>query len=88
MSPTTHPTRPQPSETFSPSPSIEASDAIDASDALMISLASQRIVIVRRDERPSVRSAEQLCRPAAALRPGERVYYKGRPDRVRAMRVY
>ncbi|WP_182869167.1 hypothetical protein [Stieleria mannarensis] len=82
MSPATHPPRPQPSETLPATPSIEASDA------LMISLASQRIVIVRRDERPSVRSAEQLCRPATALRPGERVYYKGRPDTVRAMRVY
>ena len=54
----------------------------------MISLESQRVVIVRRDGRIRVWSAERICRPVRELRPGESVYYNGRPDTVRAMAIY
>ena len=65
-----------------PSPSIERCDA------LIVSLTSQRFVIVRRGDKIRLWSAEQLCRPIRTLRPGERVYYTGRPDTVRALSVY
>ncbi|MCA9137234.1 MAG: hypothetical protein KDB00_10755 [Planctomycetales bacterium] len=54
----------------------------------MISLASQRFVIVRRNEKIRIWSAEQICRPVRDLRPGEQVYYNGNRDTVRALAVY
>lgn len=61
---------------------------IENCDALMISLTSQRFVIVRRDGPIRIWSAEQICRPLRNLRPGEPVYYNGRRETVRALAVY
>ncbi len=63
-------------------------DDLQNCDALLISLASKRLVIVRRDGKIPIWSAEKVCRPVREIRPGERVYYKGRPDQVRAITVY
>ncbi|MDV6032938.1 MAG: hypothetical protein F9B45_23200 [Phycisphaera sp. RhM] len=84
MTATTEPTelRPLPQSHQTPSPSIESCDA------LIVSLTSQRFVIVRRGDKIRLWSAEQLCRPIRALRPGEGVYHNGRIDTVRALTVY
>ena len=65
-----------------PSPSIENCDA------LIFSLASRRIVIVRRDGPIRIWSAQQLCRPIRELTLGEAVFYNGHRDTVRAMSIY
>ncbi|WP_372895463.1 hypothetical protein [Stieleria sp.] len=84
MTATTEPTelRPPPQ-----SPPI-ASPSIEHCDALIVSLTSQRFVIVRRGDKIRLWSAEQICRPIRLLRPGERVYYNGRLETVRALTVY
>ena len=67
---------------------VPASPSLETCDALLISLRSQRFVVVRRGGRIPICSAERVCRPLRELRPGERVFYKGQPDQVRAMAVY
>lgn len=57
-------------------------------DALIIALQSRRVAIVRRDQKIPIWSAEQICRPVRSLSAGERVYYKGEPDVVRAITTY
>ncbi|QDV40518.1 hypothetical protein Enr13x_03240 [Stieleria neptunia] len=84
MTATTEPTEPR---THSRRPATP-SPTIANCDALIVSLASQRFVIVRRGDPIRIWSAEQLCRPIRTLRPGERVYYNGRADTVRAITVY
>ena len=65
-----------------------ADDPLETCDALIIALDSQRIVILRRDEKIPMWSAEQICRPIRQMRRGEPVYYKGKRDVVRAIAVY
>lgn len=84
MTATTEPTQ---LRTEPPSPPT-APPSIERCDALIVSLTSQRFVIVRRGDKIRLWSAEQLCRPIRALRPGERVYHNGRIDTVRALTVY
>ena len=67
---------------------MKTSPTIETCDALMIALDSQRLVIVRRDDKIRIWSAEQLCRPVRQLPPGDRVYYNGGLDKVRALAVY
>ena len=69
-------------EPLPPSPSLETCDAV------LIALASRRFVIVRRDGKIPLWSAERLCRPIRELRRGECVYYKGNRDTVEALAVY
>lgn len=76
------------SRTTCPAKPLAPSASIENCDALLIALASQRFVIVRRGGKIRIWSAEQLCRPVRELRPGEAVYYDGRPDQVRALVVY
>ena len=74
---------------IAPAPNpLPPSPTLENCEALMVSLASQRFVIVRRDGKIRIWSAEQICRPVRQLRPGERVYYNGDLDTVRATAVY
>ena len=75
-------------QTATPRKPLPPSPTLEDCDALMVSLASQRFVIVRRDGQIRIWSAEQICRPVRKLRPGERVYYNGHLDTVRALAVY
>lgn len=69
-------------------PNVTAAVAPRRCDAWIICLQSRRFVIIRRGEKPRLRSAEQLCRPVEEFAPGEPVYYNGHRDVIRTLAVY
>ena len=56
--------------------------------ATIVALRSRRFLIVRGDCPNRVRSKERLCKPVSEFRSGERVYYQGREEIVRAVARY
>lgn len=67
---------------------LAASPSMENCDALLVSLASRRIIVARRGQRVCLWSAEQFCKPMRAIKPGEKVFYNGQLDTVRAIAVY
>ena len=77
-----------PSQCFSDPPALAASPSMENCDALLVSLASRRIIVARRGQRVCLWSAERFCRPLRSIKPGEKVFYNGQLDTVRAIAIY
>lgn len=69
-------------------PALAASPSMENCDALLVSLASRRIIVARRGQRVCLWSAERFCRPLRSIKPGEKVFYNGQLDTVRAIAIY
>ena len=57
-------------------------------EALIIALRSRRFVIIRQDAPKRLLAANPICKRIRDLRPGDEVYYDGKPDQILSLAEY